>query len=162
MRRGRPTSKTRRMETRLNMTRKRKIEPEPRPAKAATPTDCDRQAADPNMTGITTIAATAQYLFCVGRCEGRWIGFTVGRGPKHRNMMSLLPQIASDYRLGLEDRDEAVRQTTAIAQDAAAGYGRIEEWHVPAGLIADPDDYRCDVCGEICCGNDHEAKSSNQ
>jgi hypothetical protein len=90
------------------------------------------------------------YTFAVGRLGDRWVGYAGGGG-----MLFILPGMSEDHELGLTDRDEAIRRVGACALDGGQGYGGIDEWHVPEDLRGDPDAYRCAVCDEVCCDEDH-------
>jgi hypothetical protein len=91
------------------------------------------------------------YAFAVGRVGDRWLGYAITRLG-----LFLFPGVSEGVDLGMEDRDEAIRRVGAIAQDLNSGYGGVETWHVPEELRGDPGRYRCDVCGEICCEDDHD------
>ena len=92
------------------------------------------------------------YTFFVGLYGSRWIGFAVGEErEKERKMMFIFPEISSNGTLGVTSLDEAIRMTGALAEDVESGFGEIERWCVPEELRGDPDDYRCENCGAVCC-----------
>jgi hypothetical protein len=97
------------------------------------------------------------YSFYVGRLDDRWLGYAIGAA-----MVFVFPGISTDHRIGVADRDEAIRRLGAIAQDPASGYGGIKAWFVEEALRGDPVAYRCKVCGEVCCGEDHDADDERQ
>lgn len=106
-----------------------------------------------HVTDLTLIAQNDHgYRFCVGRIGGRWCGCAIGYSAETRqSFMFLFHEIASRGMLGLEQRDEAIRQTAACAQDLANAYGGVDRWHVEERLRASPEEYRCENCGCVCC-----------
>jgi len=94
------------------------------------------------------------YQFCVAQNADRWIGFAAGELDDGRRMMFVFPNVADGIRLGLEDRDEAIRLTTAIAAAPENGYGGIARYFVDEDLLGRPEQYRCENCDEVGCLGD--------
>jgi hypothetical protein len=86
------------------------------------------------------------YTFAVGRISDRWLGYALGGGG-----MFIFPEISENHDLGLPDMNDAIRRVSALAQDPERGYGGIEQWYIAESLRADPDQFRCSNCGEVCC-----------
>lgn len=101
-----------------------------------------------NLTNCFVIGRNAQYQFCIGQMGERWAGFA-----KAGEAIFLFSQVGDGYNLGFTSRQEALRMTSAIIQDGdiEGSYGPVEKWFIPEGARGDPDDYRCDECGEIGC-----------
>lgn len=93
------------------------------------------------------------YQFAVGKiADDRWVGFAIGRVEGQNKMLFFFSEIAdADYRLGILDRDEAIRMTSAIADDPEHAYGGIERWFADPALRATSDQYRCANCGTVAC-----------
>jgi hypothetical protein len=94
------------------------------------------------------------YTFAVGRVDDRWLGYAIGLMKDGSKMLFVLPGVGDGPELGVTDRAEAIRRTSAIALTDPS-YGWVETWHVPEDLRGDPEQYRCAECGEVCCGEDH-------
>lgn len=94
------------------------------------------------------------YQFCVGTIEGRWVGFAVGFENGQAWGVFLFSEISVAHRLGVESREEAIRMTAALAQDDESAYGGVDRWHVQEELRASPEDYRCEHCDRVCCGEE--------
>jgi hypothetical protein len=90
------------------------------------------------------------YEFAVGRSDERWIGFVKEYEDGARGVF-VFSGIHEGYKLGITDRDRAIRLTAAMAQDPEHGYGGISEWFVAENLRATPDEMRCEACGELPC-----------
>jgi hypothetical protein len=95
------------------------------------------------------------YMFGVARVGERWVGFALAALSNGRDGMFLLPGISSDHRLGLADRERAIRMVGAVASAPEHGYGGIERWFVGEELRGKPDDFRCVECGEVGCSGEH-------
>lgn len=98
------------------------------------------------------IARTAHYCWGVGRVGQRWIGFAVG--PLIRDVERVLfaiPEISEGVMLGIEDLNRAVRMTSAYAASEESDFGLVTEWLIPEEDRGDPEDYRCDGCGQLFC-----------
>jgi hypothetical protein len=126
-----------------------------------------------DLADLLEIGRNPWYSFHVARHrdarEDRWIGFAVGHDAKAADldgatvnyagmvqgdkvpMLFVFPEVGSDGRLGLLDRDEAIRLTGAIAQDPEHGYGGVERWRIPEDLRATPDEFRCEHCNAVGC-----------
>lgn len=112
------------------------------------------------LTETALIGENQLYQFAIGLLGDRWVGFAVGkdRPGKRRmgaeKMLFILPGVSEDCRLGLTDRNLAIRMTTAAAQDPEGGYGVITHWHVGPELRAGPDEFRCSTCSRLGCQGD--------
>lgn len=104
---------------------------------------------------LTLLASNSHWRFCVGRVGGRWLGFALGDLEDGQQFMNVFHQVAQGCELGLPDRDEAIRLTTAIAWDPNSDFGRVNEWYCLAEMRGDPEDYRCPTCEEVGCKEDH-------
>ena len=95
------------------------------------------------------------YEFWVGRTGDRWLGFAVGKLHQDGTRgMFVFPELIEDFKMGLADRDDAIRMTGAVAQAVERGYGGIARWSVPIELRGDPEDYRCGDCGDLGCNGE--------
>jgi len=91
------------------------------------------------------------YEFGVGRIGDEWIGFA-----KCGHALWWFTMQAPRGRLGVPDRDEAIRQTHAYATAPENGYGGITRWFVQEDLRGDADAYRCPRCGAVFCNGECE------
>lgn len=89
------------------------------------------------------------FTFAVGRAGERWIGYAFSGSDGVG-----FDGVCEDGQKGMRDRDEAIRRTSACACDPLYGYG-VDKWMIPEELRGNPEDYRCGVCREVCCGEDH-------
>ena len=89
------------------------------------------------------------YSFVVGEVDGRWLGCAIGSG-----MIFILPGMSEEHRLGLSDREQAIKLTGAVALDPTHGYGGITRWFVPEDLQGKPEDFACSECGSVGCEPD--------
>lgn len=112
---------------------------------------------------VKIIARTERWAVAVGRLGDRWIGFGRGVLRGGGRYMHVIPEVSDrDYTLGVVDREQAIRMTSAILSDPEeSGFGEVMVWMIPRDQRGDLEAYRCDVCGEtFCCGNcldyDHE------
>ncbi len=92
------------------------------------------------------------YSFGVGLLSDRWLGFSIGDDGNVLPMLFVMPEISEDFQLGIPDRDRCIRMAGAIAQDPERNYGGISTWLVAEDLRGDPEDFRCPLCREVCCG----------
>lgn len=118
-----------------------------------------------NLTDLCIIADnTHGWCFCVAKLNStRWVGFAApprslaekafaSEGlPVDPQMLMIFPEVSEGYRMGVLDRDLAIRMTGAVAQDPESCYGGIERWHVPEELRGKPEDFRCERCERIGC-----------
>jgi hypothetical protein len=115
------------------------------------------------LADVVVIGENDHWRFCIGRMDGRWIGFAAEPADLARSafaaeglevqpqMLFVLTEVSDHHQLGLLDRDKAIRMTTAVACDLEADYGGIDRWHVAANLRGKPEDFRCIRCGYIGC-----------
>lgn len=100
----------------------------------------------------TVIAHNELYQFAVGRVEEQWVGYAIGHCNDHTRMLFYLNITGNNsIDLGLENRDEAIRRTAAMAQAPEHGYGGVDAWFIDEPLRASPDEYRCPHCEELFC-----------
>jgi hypothetical protein len=90
------------------------------------------------------------YTFGVGLSSGRWIGFAAGR-TSDGTCLFVMPEVAEGCVLGLPNRSEAIRLTSAIAVDPEHGFGGVDAWSVPESFRGDPEAYRCKLCSGVGC-----------
>jgi hypothetical protein len=90
------------------------------------------------------------YTFAVGEARGRWLGFALCRVQGQQTIF-VFPEVSESSLMGLAAWEQAIRLTAAIAQAPEQGYGGVDCWHVPQHYRANPDDYRCEDCGEVGC-----------
>ena len=102
----------------------------------------------------TVVGTNARgYTFAVGLVGDRWLGYALGGGG-----LFVFSEVSRgvDLGMGLDDREEAIGRVAALAQDPGHGFGGVDRWHVPERLRADPEVYRCEICGEVLCDSDHD------
>jgi hypothetical protein len=104
---------------------------------------------------VTMIGRNEQYGFGVGQIGKRWVGFAVGHTDEEK-MLFFFPEIMEEFQMGVMDKEDAIKKAGAIAQDEEKGYGGIEEWYVEERLQADPEEFRCLICGVVLCGGCEE------
>ncbi len=92
-----------------------------------------------------------RYRFAVGRLGPRWLGFAIGELEDSNRMLFIFPEVGNGAELGLANRNEAIRLTSAVACDAAQGYGGVDRWMIPPRLRGDPEDFRCQRCAGLNC-----------
>lgn len=96
----------------------------------------------------------AGYEFGVGLLGRRWVGFALARRDTSEPFLMFFSEVSTeDYQLGLEDRDEAIRLTAALAVDPE-NYGGVDRWLIDEELRGDPEAYRCPQCGRVGCRGD--------
>lgn len=93
------------------------------------------------------------YEFCVGLCMGNWLGFARASDPAQRQMLFILHEVSEGLKLGVSDRDLAIRATGAAVQVPEQGFGGIDEWLVPEALRGKPIDFACRECGKLSVGD---------
>lgn len=94
------------------------------------------------------------WRFGVGRAAGRWVGFAAPTTNDGSGIIMFFSEVSGpDYHLGLEDRDEAIRLTAALAVDPE-NYGGVDRWLIEEELRGDPEAYRCPQCGRVGCRGD--------
>lgn len=101
------------------------------------------------ITRYEPIAQNAEWTFCVALCGGRWLPGALGRLEDGNSFFHVFP--TPGHELGVEERDEAIRIASVVAADEGQGFGGVDRWHVEPWRRGNPDDYRCELCGELCC-----------
>jgi len=122
-----------------------------------------------NITDLTVIGENdAGWRFAVGRIGDRWVGVGLESAsvvaarnafadeglPVDPGYMHIFPEVCDGFIMGVEDRHRAILMTGAIAQDFEHAFGGVDRWHVPPELRGNPDDFRCDDCGNVGCPGD--------
>lgn len=104
-----------------------------------------------NLEDCRVIARTEDWKVCVARLEGRWIGVAIGEVGDSLEFCSVFPEVSANGMLGLASLQEAIRLTSALADDPEQGLGEVVEWLVADHERGDVEDYRCSNCGELGC-----------
>lgn len=86
------------------------------------------------------------WTFGIGQLGEHWVGFALGDG-----FLNIMAEVSEGFQLGLKDADLAMRMTSAVAVDPEQLFGGVDRWFIPEQCRGDPEDYRCEVCGEIGC-----------
>lgn len=105
-----------------------------------------------SLEDVLILGANEHWQFGVGRQGERWIGFAFGRLEDGHGYLHVLTEVCDEpWLVDVTDRDRVIRMTGAVACDPEASWGGVAEWYVDEELRGDPEEFRCDVCGQVGC-----------